>query len=373
MTHENKVFWYVAPTYRQAKEIVWKDPDMLNKYLPLEIVEKKNDSELTIYFKKTHSVLAVKGADDPDSLRGPNPYGTVLDEFEMMSPAVWEEIISPIATANPDAFVWFIGTPKPSGGHFKRLHEQAQTKDGWFALSMGINETGIIPPEQIESARATMTESAFEQEFLCKWHEEGGVVFRNVDRCVQGQYRENYDTRHKYQFGVDLAQHEDWTVLIALNKNTRTVEYFDRFNQIDFTIQKPRIEAALRRFGNPTCNMDATGGYETVVQDLNLRGLRINGLKFTKELKHQLVTNLMLLIEQGQIKFPNIPELVQELKDYGYEITLHGNIRYGAPEGMHDDCVMALALACWDLPARVPLVKMDMERRRTKNRSYQFY
>ena len=66
----NKTFWYVAPTYRQAKEIVWKDPAMLPFYVPPEIVDRKNDSELTIYFKNGASI-SVKGADKPDSLRGP--------------------------------------------------------------------------------------------------------------------------------------------------------------------------------------------------------------------------------------------------------------------------------------------------------------
>src|SRR3990172_1691017 len=97
-----KVFWYVAPFYRQAKEIIWRDPDMLAKYLPDEIVARKNESELAVYFKNG-SVLALKGADKPDSLRGPNPRFTVLDEFPTMHPTAWDENINPTVFSNQKA------------------------------------------------------------------------------------------------------------------------------------------------------------------------------------------------------------------------------------------------------------------------------
>lgn len=347
-----KVFWYVAPTYRQAKEIVWKDPEMLQRYLPEAIVSKKNDTELSVYFKNG-SVLSVKGADEPDSLRGPNPMGTILDEFPTMKPAVWEEIISPIVFANPQAWTWFVGTPKPGGVHAKRIHDEARSKPGWYAMTLTAEDSNLISPEVLEDAKRTMTQAAFEQEFLCKWFNEGGVVFRGVDSCVDGEYRENPDARFSYQFGFDLAMHVDWTVGIGINKNTHRVEFFDRYNQIDYNLQKARIEASLRRYNNPTCNMDQTGVGEPIVQDLQSRGLNINGVKFTEESKRNLVTNLALMIEQRKIRFPNIPELIEELKIFGYEISPSGRVRYSAPEGSHDDCVMALALAVWNLGSKL--------------------
>lgn len=362
--HQNKVFWYVAPTYRQAKEIVWKDPEMLQKYLPTQIVDKKNDTELSIYFKNG-SVLSVKGADEPDSLRGPNPLGTVLDEFPTMKPQVWDEIISPIVFANPEAWCWFIGTPKPMGSHAHKIHDEAKTRPGWFSMTITADSSGIIPAEALAEARTTMTQDAFEQEFMCKWFDEGGVVFRGVDQCVEGEYKETPDTRFNYQFGFDLAMHVDWTVGIGINKSTHKVCFFDRYNQIDYNLQKARIEATLRRYGNPPCNMDQTGVGEPIVQDLQSRGLNINGIQFTESMKKNLVTNLALNIEQRLIKFPKIPELIEELKIYGYEILPSGKIRYGAPEGRHDDTVMALALAVWNLGSRLTAETREPMKKRT--------
>ena len=104
-----KTFYYVCPTMRQAKEIAWKAPDMLNKYLPEEIIEKKNEVELTIYFTNK-SQIRVTGADNPDTLRGVNPFGVAIDEYAQIKPQLYDEVIKPILIAN-GGWVWLIGTP----------------------------------------------------------------------------------------------------------------------------------------------------------------------------------------------------------------------------------------------------------------------
>lgn len=372
MLNKNKIFWYVAPTYKQAKEIVWRDPDMLNKYVPKEIIAKKNESELTITFING-SVLGIKGADDPDSLRGPNPYGTVLDEFAVMKPVVWEEIISPIAYANPDAWVWFVGTPKPQGAHFKKLHDTAKERDNWFTYEMSAETSGIIPEEALADAKATMTQAGYEQEYLCKWHDDGGVVFRGVSNIIYGDYKEPKEPG-TYQWGVDLAKLVDWTVLTGINKINHHVEIFDRFNQVDWNLQKARLEAKIRKFGKGLVNMDATGVGEPIVEDMARQGLNINGLKFTSQFKDDLITNLAIGIEQQQLKIPYIPEMIEELNSFGYEVLNSGRVRYGAPEGLHDDIVISLALAWWEIGSKLsnmsdPVVRLLNQRKEANTKT----
>lgn len=350
MLHPKKVFWYVAPYYSEAKDTVWRDPEMLKRYLPDEIVEKKNDSELIVYFNNG-SVLEVKGADNPDSLRGPNPYVTILDEFPQMKPEVWREIIYPITVMNPEAQVWFIGTPKPQGQWAKELHEDAATKKDWYSMTLNVEDSNILDDEQIEEAKDNSpTQAAFEQEMMCKWLGEEGVVFRNVEKCVVGEPTEmEYDSRYKFQFGIDLARHVDWTVIVGVNLMNHRVEIFDRFNEIDYNLQKARIEAVLRRYGNAYCQVDETGVGEPIVTDLQDRGLNVKGIKISEPVKKNLITNLALHIEQQKVSMPNIRDLVDELKIFGYEVTKAGRIRYSAPSGKHDDCVIALALALWEI------------------------
>lgn len=374
------VIWYVAPTYKQGKEIVWRDPQMIPKYTPREILVKKNESELILEYT-SGSIMGVKGADYPDSLRGPNPMLVILDEVYLMKPEIWTEIILPIAVANPEMEVWFIGTPKPIGAFWHDLFLEAQRlmesdDPDWFAMSLDAEHSGIIAKQHLEMAQRTMTQAAYEQEFLVKWLGDKAAVFRGVDLCVDPalKLKESWDSKYTYQFGIDLAMQVDWTVAIGINKQRHAVEVFDRYNQIDYPLQKARLEAMLRRFGNPLANVDATGVGEPIVQDLAARGLAVNGIKITEVEKRNLITNLAIWIEQRKIKIPPIPELVQELKIFGYEVIetksssgLQRRIRYGAPEGYHDDCVLALALAVKDLGSKLPMqINMPFDEQRKR-------
>ena len=355
------IAWYVAPTYKQAKEIMWRDPDMLFKYIPPEILSKKpNESELTVPFV-SGSILGLKGADEPDSLRGPNPKIVVLDEVYLMKKEIWEEILLPIAMANPDMEIWLIGTTKPRGRFWHELYEkfEARMKEGdpnYYALTLTADDSGILSPEALAEAKATMTQAAYEQEFGCVFHGEDGVVFRGIDRCIiQKESRDDAPQRgHRYRFGIDLARVQDWTVLTGINRTTFTVDHFDRFNQIDYQLQKARIEATLRRYNNAEANVDATGVGDPIVEDLIKRGLNVQGVTLTEATKANIITNLAIMIEQGKIKIPSwMTELIEELQIFGFEVTKAGRTRYSAPEGRHDDCVIALALAVWEIGHRL--------------------
>src|SRR5258708_3189743 len=171
-----KVFYYVCPTQRQAKEVVWKAPDMLFRYLPEEIVEKKNEVELTIYLKNK-SQIHIKGADDPDNLRGTNPYGIVLDEYAQMKPEVYNEIFRPVLAAN-GGWVWFIGTPKGKEDLYNKFRFAQDNMKTWQALIIKASESNIIPTEALQLAQREMTQAAYTQEFECEFLEGAGTIFR---------------------------------------------------------------------------------------------------------------------------------------------------------------------------------------------------
>ena len=77
------------------------------------------------------------------------------------------------------------------------------------------------------------------------------------------------------------------------------------------------------------------------------------GFQFTNTSKQQLIEYLSVQLEQQKITFPDIPELIHELELFQYEITRAGNVRYSAPQGYHDDCVISLALACWQMNVNI--------------------
>jgi hypothetical protein len=110
-------------------------------------------------------------------------------------------------------------------------------------------------------------------------------------------------------------------------------------------VQKERIVAACNKY-DAYALIDSTGLGDPILDDL-MPNMRVNGYKFTNISKRQLIEALIVSVERGEISFPEIPELINELSIFAFEQGETGTIRYNAPEGMHDDIVISLALANW--------------------------
>ena len=99
-------YWFIAPTYKQAKEIAWR---LLTELMPKEAISKRNETELSMELLNG-SRIALKGADNPDALRGVGLNGCVMDEYAFMKPFVWEEIVRPMLF-DTGGWAIFISTP----------------------------------------------------------------------------------------------------------------------------------------------------------------------------------------------------------------------------------------------------------------------
>lgn len=157
---------YIAPTYRQGKAIAW---DYLKFYTrPLmQFGGDRNESELRVDLFN-ESRIQIYGADNADSLRGMGFNGVVLDEYAIMSPRTWTEIIRP-AISDTNGWVIFIGTPM---GHnqFWEVYDYAKRgQKDWFGQLYRASETQIIPSEELKEAQSIMTEEQYNQEFECSF------------------------------------------------------------------------------------------------------------------------------------------------------------------------------------------------------------
>jgi len=150
-----------------------------------------------------------------------------------------------------------------------------------------------------------------------------------------------------YILGVDLAKHVDFTVItiIRVEEDHTHVVYFDRFNQIDWSLQKMKIINAAKRYNNAQIIVDSTGVGDAIYEDLSNSGMNVKPFKFTSTSKKILIENLIVALENETISFPEIDELINELRIFGFDKSkISGHVRYNAPSGYHDDCVIALAL-----------------------------
>lgn len=366
-------YWYVAPFMSQARKIVWEDPEMLAKYCPQPIWEGRNNSEMKIPFPNG-SMLYVLGADNPDSLRGPNPKGIVLDEYDDMRPEIWSAVIQPIMAANPKAWTWFTGTYKGRKDLYNKYVYAQDPTNGWYSSILKASMSGIIADADLEEARKTTTEAFYKQEYECDPVENAAGFFKRIDENVwDGNLPA--DRTARYQMGVDLAKYNDFTVITKIDTTTYNVGRQERFNQIDWNLQKSRIEATWLRYYKPRLVMDSTGLGDPIFDDLAARGMKnIEAYKFTEESRRQLLVNLQIMIEQDKIKIPNDEQLLNELKSFQYVLTTSKTgkpkITIKVPDNVHDDCVMSLALSVWGLPDRPRGKKRDVERETLKEFDY---
>lgn len=170
--------WYIAPTYRQAKQIAWK---MLKRLIPHDWVASWNETDLTATLLNG-SEISLRGADNPDSLRGVSLNRAVLDELADMSPDAWGEVIRPALTDRKGGAL-FIGTPK-GYNHFYDLWVAAHEREGWEAWQFTTAEGGNVAQDEIEAARAELDERTFRQEFLASFETLAGRVYQNFERAT---------------------------------------------------------------------------------------------------------------------------------------------------------------------------------------------
>ena len=156
-------FGYIAPTFTQAKQVAW---DYLKHYTAVIPGVSYNESELRCDLPNGGRVR-LYGADNPDAMRGVYFDGVVPDEFGLMKGRTWSEVLRP-ALSDRRGWALFIGTPNGKNA-FYELRNEARSDPDWFVAEFKASETGIIPPDELASARKSMTEDEYAQEFECSF------------------------------------------------------------------------------------------------------------------------------------------------------------------------------------------------------------
>jgi hypothetical protein len=170
-TKPNQLIWYVAPTEKLAKRIIWRRLKQVTQHL-----WSRNPSEQELAIHLTNgSIIEVKGGFNPDSLRGLGLDLIVLDEAADLKSDTWTYTLRP-ALADREGRALFLGTPK-GRNHFYNYFELAQSNPNhWAAYKFTTAEGGIVKPEELESAGREMDPNTYRQEFEAEF-------------TVVGQYR----------------------------------------------------------------------------------------------------------------------------------------------------------------------------------------
>jgi hypothetical protein len=324
-------YWWVAPVYGQA-EIAFR---RLKRYCPRELY-KVNESDLTLTLVNGATIW-FKGAENPDRLYGEDVYAAVMDEASRTREESWHAVRSTLtATGGPVRIIgnvkgkknWFYTMARrfeggDPGGHYDRI-------TAWDAV-----KAGVLVDDEIRDAQRQYPANVFQELFLAEPSDDGSNPFGvdAINACVAP-----LSADPATHWGWDLAKSMDWTVGCGLDRGGR-LAVFERF-------QRPWEETFTTILGvtSGSALVDSTGVGDPIVERLQ-RGSpgRFTPYLFSAPSKQRLMEGLAVAIQQREITYPEGP-IVNELQSFEYEYTRTG-VRYSAPEGLHDDCVMSLGLA----------------------------
>ena len=197
----NRKVWYVAPTFKMAKEIVWGTlKEMLNKF---NWIEDINETTMTITIRKTNSTISLKGADNYDSLRGTGLDFLILDEFADIDKRTWFEVLR-ASIADRLGHVLFCGTPKGYGNWSYEMYLKGKQDDDWESYQYTTIQGGMVTPEEIEQAKQDIDIRTFRQEFEGTFENYAGAVYYNfhpVDNVIKPK---EIDWSKPLHLGIDF-------------------------------------------------------------------------------------------------------------------------------------------------------------------------
>lgn len=350
------VAWF-APSYQLLLE-VWKDAERTLRPITRKANKTENRIELI-----TGGTVDFWTLQDDSAGRGRKYTRIVIDEaaHARYLQDAWEKAIAPTLT-DYQGEAWFISTP---AGHnyFHELFRKADTEPDWQSWQLPTSVNPHIPPEEIGNMRAMLPERVFRQEYLAEFIADGAGVFRGIDRAPTCNWQDRAAPGQAYIIGCDWGRHNDFTVFTVMNHAGQIV-HLDRFTDIGYELQVGRLKNLWTLFNRCPILAESNSMGGPLIERLQREGVTVRPFNTTNASKAEAIEALALALENGQIAFPvnadneHAETLRRELIAYDQERLPSGQIRYGAPKGQHDDCVMSLAIA-WH-GAKTPPVRIDV-------------
>ena len=340
-----------APVFDQTSAF-WRYCKRIAAPLIEDGLVHKNETDRTMEFGKGR--IRSKTAWDADSLRGDYADLLILDEFSQMKPDAWNEVGAPMLLDN-DGDAVFIGTPKRKN-HFHSLYVRAVGDDTgrWRAWHGSSLDNPYLSKAALADITADMTEDAYKQEILAEFLDNEGAVFRNLAACISAPpTTPDAHAGHELVAGLDWAKQNDFTAISILCKPCAREVARDRFNKIDYHFQRDRLRALYDRWHVTRIIGEANSIGGPNIEELQRDGLRVQPFETTGTSKPPLIESLSLAFERAEIQWQSDPIWTAELEAYEMRVSpTTGRTSYSAPDGVHDDTVIARALALYGVQRR---------------------
>lgn len=333
------VGWF-SPTYKMMLED-WRT--LTNVLAP--VTRRANMTERRIELI-TDGMIEFWSMDNVNVGRGRKYRRVIVNEAAMIAhlAETWEQAVRPTLT-DLEGDAYFDSTPKGQN-YFYQLYNRGLEDGDWVSWTMPTAANPHIKPSEIEAARQELPELTFRQEYLAEFLQNEGAVFRNIPACMGApQTNPAEHSGHRLMAGVDWGKHRDFTAISVGCATCRVEVARDRFNQIDYAFQRGRLRALVDPWKVHVILAESNAMGEPIIEELHREGLRVRPFQTTATTKPPLIESLALALEREEWQFQADPVWTGELEAYERTVSpATGRSQYSAPEGLHDDTVIARAL-----------------------------
>lgn len=274
--HPKSITWYVSPNYKQSKQIMWA---MLRDLIPQEIIQNKNETELKFVLTNGSEIL-LKGAQEPDSLRGVRIDLCIFDETAFIDK--WDDVWKVIRPTLLDskASVWFISTPN-GFNHFKELYD-LQDRD-YQSFRFTTYDNPYIDQEEIDKAKQEMSEDSFAQEFMGEFRKMSGLVYKEFNRdvhMVDIPDLRGFTFTRSLDFGF---AHKTALIYFAISPTGDSIYAYDGIYESGYTIPQIAEAAKIKDAGKVITNPVADSAQPASIQELTQMGVSFNPVDKEKD------------------------------------------------------------------------------------------
>lgn len=342
----------VSPTLNQARKLY---KEIVEAIGGSDIIKSSNATLLELTLMNQSQIL-FKSAEQRDALRGYTVNGLlVIDEAAYIEDSVYYTVLPWCDVSGAPTLI--ISTPRVRSGFFFNNYcyglegkNEYHTID-WSDQKYKEELEKLLPPDRLEEYRKMLPKQQFASEYLGQFLDQDGMVFTNFKSCVRQNTIKPGD---RLYWGIDWANggDNDDTVITALNQYGKQV-YLQYWNNLTPTKQVEYITKILKQYEHHTDVIQPElNSIGTPYTDMLKQGIspslanKVRGFQTTNQSKNDLVAQLQVAFEQGQVEILDDERQLLELGSYSADYNPKTRtITYNAPQGMHDDLCIGLMLA----------------------------
>ena len=332
-------YTWTAPVSEQSK-IAWR---RIKKGVPRRIVLSAPVSPYPRVNLANGASVLFQSGDKPDSLYGEDVNAAVVDEASRCQEEAWHAVYSTLTATQGQARL--IGNVHGRGWFYKLCRRAESGQPDWSYSKITWHDAvaaGVLAQSVIDAARADLPRHRFEELYECKAAGDGTNPF-GFDAIAKAT-RHVLSLKEPVAWGWDLAKSVDWTVGIGLDTDG-AIARIERWQLVPWEATVRRIRTLTRQV---PAYVDATGVGDPILERLRKAAPNFEGFIFTERSRAQLVEGLAAAVQHSDASLYDGgkagAQLVKEMEDMQI-VDVNGKPKYRVPDGQHDDCLFAMALA----------------------------